>query len=185
MIDWKDITTTGGTDLTKVGERLRLSSSDERKVVVAFTDGEHASNSDLNTSLSSLSTLQHEGCFAQPYFCRVGLPSGNNNSYFSKISDIFAGSFYDHDSVEEFCNKVSLNIPYLLESNIPLILTVDGMDITIRQQDAQPDIHITNQTVSSGDSIMHRGVRSGVVLEEIQRLEAEIARLKLEAERKK
>lgn len=184
-IEWKDIVATGGTDLTKVGDRLKLSSLDERKVVVAFTDGEHTSGSDLKASLSTLSTMQHDGSFAQPYVCRVGLSNKENTPYFSEISKIFDGAFYEHDSVEEFCNKVSLNIPYLLESNIPLILTVDGMDITIRQQDAQPDIHITNQTVSSGDSIMHRGVRSGVVLDEIQRLEAEIARLKLDSERKK
>ena len=186
QISWKDIVPSGGTDLTKVGERLKLSSPDEHKVVVAFTDGEHESTkSDLNTSLLSLSALQHEGCFAQPYFCRVGVSSDNAKSYFSKISDTFAGSFYNHDSVEEFCKKVSSKIPYLLESNIPLILTLNGTDVTIRQQDAKPDIHITTQTVSTGDSIMHQGIRRTVVPTEIERLEAQIAALKLEAEQAK
>lgn len=179
-IYWKNIGTGGGTDLTKVGERLKLSNPDERKVVVAFTDGEHTSSTDLSTSLSSISKMQHEGCFAQPYFCRVGLPSSDNTSYFSKVSSAFAGSFYDHDSIDEFCQKVSSKIPHLLESNVPLILTVDGIDITIRQQDAKPDIHTTTQTVSSGDAIMHRGVRGIVdVSTEIERLEAQIAALKL------
>jgi len=69
-ISWKNIGTGGGTDLTKVGDRLKLSNPDERKVVVAFTDGEHTSSkSDLGASLSSISKMQHEGCFAQPYFC--------------------------------------------------------------------------------------------------------------------
>jgi uncharacterized protein YegL len=185
-IPWKDIGVTGGTDLTKVGDRLKLSNPDERKVVVAFTDGEHASTSDLNASLETVSKMQHEGCFAQPYFCRVGLPSSNNTSYFSKISSTFSGSFYEQDSIEEFCKKVTSNIPYLLESNIPLILTVDGVDITIRQQDAKRDIHTTTQEVRQGDSIMHQGIR-GIVsteverleAEEIKRLEAQLAELKL------
>lgn len=183
-IYWKDIGTSGGTDLTKVGERLKLSSPDERKVVVAFTDGEHQSKSDLAASLESMSEMQHEGSFAQPYFCRVGLASNNNASYFEKVSNAFAGSFYDHDSIDGFCQKVSSKIPYLLESNIPLILTLNGTDVTIRQQDAKPDIHTTTQTVGTGDSIMHRGVR-GVVATEIEKLEAQIERLKLEAEQKK
>lgn len=176
---WKNISINGGTDLTKVAQRLSLSSPDERKVVVAFTDGEHESNSDLDGSLSSLSMLQHEGSFAQPYFCRVGVASDKNTSYFSKISNTFAGSFYDHDSVEDFCTKVSSNIPYLLESNTPLILTLNGVDVTIRQQDAKPDVHVTNQTVGNEDAIMHRGIRGIVdVTSEIQRLEAQIAALK-------
>jgi len=160
---------------------LRLSSPDERKVVVAFTDGEHQSESDLTASLESMSEMQHEGSFAQPYFCRVGLPSNDNASYFEKVSKAFAGSFYEHDSIDGFCQKVTSKIPYLLESNIPLILTVDGVDITIRQQDAKPDIHTTDQTVSAGDAIMHRGIRGNVdVRTEIERLEAQIAALKLQ-----
>lgn len=110
----------------------------------------------------------------------MGLPSDDNTSYFSKVSSAFAGSFYEHDNVAEFCQKVSSKIPYLLESNVPLILTVDGVDITIRQQDAKPDIHTTTQTVGSGDAIMYRGVRGIVdVSTEIERLEAQIAALKL------
>jgi hypothetical protein len=183
---WKKIVADGGTDLTKVGDRLKLSTPDERKVVVAFTDGQHYSTSDLNVSLSDLSAMQHEGSFAQPYFCRVGLANPENTPYFSKISSAFAGSFYEHDSIGDFCKKVTSNIPYLLESNIPLILTIDGVDITIRQQDAKPDIHTTTQTVHQGDSIMHQGIR-GVVsteverleAEEIKRLEAQLAELKL------
>ena len=185
VIDWKNITAKGGTDLTKVGDRLKLSSPDERKIVVAFTDGRHESNSDIDASLESLSALQHEGNFAQPYLCRVGVETLENTPYFAKISEIFDGSFYEHDTIDEFCKKVSSSIPYLLESNIPLILTVDGMDITIRQQDANPDIHMTTQTVGTGDSIMRQGIRRTVVPTEIERLEAQIAALQLEAEKAK
>lgn len=159
-ITWLNLATDGGTDLTKVGERMSLSSLDERKLVIAFTDGEHKkSPTDLNKSFKKLQEMQHNGTFAQPYFCRVGVRSEANSAYFSKISRIFDGSFKDHDNIDDFCRTVTSNIPYLLESNSPLVITLDGEDITIRQQDAHADIHVTSQIVKQGDAILHKGIR--------------------------
>ncbi len=166
-ITWTNVRGDGGTDLTKVGERMHLSSLDERKIVVAFTDGEHESSSDLNESYTKLQEMQREGSFAQPYFCRVGVKSNANSAYFSKISEIFAGSFKDHGSIDEFCRTVALNIPYLLESNTPLVLTLNGENITIRQQDAKPDIHETSQVVEQGDAILYKGFRQYVSNESV------------------
>lgn len=157
---WNDIVSDGGTDLTHVGNRMRLSTPDERRVVIGFTDGCHeSSKSDIHESFRKLRELQHQGSFAQPYLCRIGAGGARSDEYFSNISKIFAGSFCEDDSIGGFCEKVSRAIPELLVSTEPLVLTIGGLDVTLRLKDANPDIHTTIQTLTEGDSAVFQGVR--------------------------
>jgi hypothetical protein len=45
---------------------------------------------------------------------------------------------------------------------VPIILTLNGQDVTIRQPDAYADIHTTTQILKKGDSVLHKGVRQTV-----------------------
>lgn len=160
MIQWREISTTGDTDLTKIHDRLAASTQSEHKVVVAFTDGMHNHGPDLNESLKSLEELRKTGNFAQPYLCSVGEGNKVDLTYFKRISEIFAGAFDHHQNIHQFCNKLADDIPNLLESNIPLVITIDGQDVTVRLQDSKPDIHITSQTVREGDALTYQGARA-------------------------
>ena len=44
-------------------------------------------------------------------------------------------------------------------STEPLVLTIGGLDVTLRLKDANPDIHTTIQTLTEGDSAVFQGVR--------------------------
>jgi hypothetical protein len=162
-IRWTNIVADGGTDLTNVGKLLKLANQDERKAVVAVTDGVHEAKSSLDNGLEEVRRLHSAGLIAEPFFHRVGVKNSQNDAFFPKIASISAGSFDEQASMEQFCQKVTSKIPQLLESNTPIILSFGGEAITIRQPDAKPDVHTTQQTVSIGSVVTHRGVEHFVV----------------------
>lgn len=162
-IQWSSIAPAGGTDLTKVGNLLRLEHPDERKVVVAFTDGKHEAESSIEANMSELKRLQQSGLFADLNFHRVGVKDSQNDKYFPQVSAIFAGSFEEQNTIEQFCQKVTSRIPYLLESSTPIILSLGDEKITVRVPDAHPDIHTTERTVNVASVVTHRGVEHFIV----------------------
>ena len=155
--NWRNIQASGRTDLTHVADRLRIAEG-ENKVVIAFTDGEHTESKDrLNDSYRNLRTLQASGTFAQPFLCRVA--AGDKPlEYFQTIADIFQGSYSQQNDIDSFCSEVSKNIPEILVSKEPLVMTLNGLKVVVWQENAHPDIHMTDQTVHNRDTIMHRGV---------------------------
>jgi hypothetical protein len=156
-INWEKINPKNGTNLTLVGEKLILGGPDEKKVVVAFTDGKHTASDSIKESMETLKQKNKKGELAKPYFCRVGVNEGDE--YFSDISSTFAGEFFEQANIDQFCSVISSSIPSLLESSTPIILSMESSSLTVRQQDVNPDIHTTTETVSSGSTITHRGVK--------------------------
>lgn len=160
---WENISASGLTNLAVIGDRLSLNNPEEKKVVVAFTDGEHTTeNITLPDCFKTLKELQHKGMFAQPYLCAVGQSATGSKKFFSGISQIFAGAVEEHKDISAYCKWVSSQIPSLLESNTPIVLTLNGENITIRQKDGQPDIHVTTQILQNGDTVVHKGKKSVV-----------------------
>lgn len=82
------ITTTGGTDLTLI-ESLLTEKATQRKLGLAFTDGEHTSSkSSLTASIARMKSLVQTGKFAQARLCKVG---GYSSTYFIEVAEIFGG----------------------------------------------------------------------------------------------
>ena len=98
-----------------------------------------------------LKKLQKSGSFAQPFLCKVG---EGTEDFFKNIAEIFSGSYSKEDTIEECWKKVSAAIPDLLESKVPLVLTISGNNEVVWLGNSENSIHTTSQIVGNNDEIV-------------------------------
>lgn len=110
--------------------------------------------------LAELRTIQTSGNFAQPYLCNVG--AAMNQGYFGVISKLFAGSYHQTNTVEEFFKGISMEMSSLLRAKKVFVLTMNGLLITIRQADDRPGLYTTSHIVHHANQIISNGVQMTV-----------------------
>ncbi|NCP61710.1 MAG: VWA domain-containing protein [Alphaproteobacteria bacterium] len=185
----------GGTDLTLIEDSL-VTKANERKVLVAFTDGNHQSPSNLSTSMEKMRDLVRSGKpFAKPKLCKVG---GESSVFFEKVADIFGGSYSTESNISGFCGSVISEMTQLMISRTNLVFQLAGENVVVKwARNDLPGIFSVSQRVNEGDSIISNGITylvdQSVVnygdetivltpeeerLAKIQALEEELSRLK-------
>ncbi len=146
----------GGTDLTLIEDSL-LTKENERKVLVAFTDGNHQSSSNLTTSMEKMRVLVRSGKpFAKPKLCKVG---GKSNDFFEEVADIFGGSYSTESNIGGFCGSVISEMTELMISRTNLVFQLAGENVVVKwARNDVPGIFSVSQKVSEGDSIISNGI---------------------------
>lgn len=150
---WKDIEIGGGTDLMPIGDLLPIKKGENsHRIVVAFTDGEHAIyDKPLDANYySSLKDLQNSGSFVQPFLCKVGPGS---DAFFQRMAQIFSGAYSKENTINDCIERVTQAIPSLLVSKEPLVLTINGNNQVIWLANDQPGMQTSTLTVHEQDTI--------------------------------
>jgi hypothetical protein len=175
--EWVDMRIGGMTDLTPIGRRLKIEDGENpNKVVLAFTDGDHNSDSNLLDSVyfKKLKDLQNSGVFARPFLCKVG---GGSDNFFKEVASIFSGSYSKENNIADFIERVSRDIPSLLESKKPFVLSIDGHNKVVWHGDANPGMQTTTETIGNKDFIIQGEFKAVVDVPPIETKEQKKARL--------
>jgi hypothetical protein len=177
------IDTEGSTDLTLI-EPLLEESNHERKMVIAFTDGDHTANKDLLTaSIARMHNLIRTGKIAQARLCKVGT---TKSDYFARVAAIFGGTYATDSSIQDFFSTIIAQIKYLMRAKSALVLELAGAGVAVAEwmPDDVVGIFSSKQIVGEGSSIKFKGETTVVDkpeaarLEKIAELEAQLAALK-------
>lgn len=146
----------GGTDLTLIEGSLETK-KDERKILVAFTDGDHQSSSNLSDSMGNMRDLVKSGKpFAKPKLCKVG---GDSSKFFQEVAGIFGGSYSTEDNMGLFCGSVISEMADLMISRTNLVFKLAGEHVVVKwMRNDLPGIFAVPQKVKEGDSIVSNGV---------------------------
>ena len=146
----------GGTDLTLIEDSL-VTKGNERKVLVAFTDGEHQSSSNLNTSMGKMRDLVISGKpFAKPKLCKVG---GESSGFFEEAASIFGGSYSTESDMSTFCGSVISEMTDLMISRTNLVFKLAGEHVVVKwARNDLPGIFSVPQKVKKGESILSNGI---------------------------
>ncbi len=182
-----EIPVRGETDLTLI-EPLLNELDNERKLVIAFTDGEHTMQSkNLPDSIARMRKLVATGKFAQVRLCKVGQLK---STYFDQVAAIFGGQYSTEDNVQQFFTTITEELKSLMRAKSPLVVQLAGQDVTVVEwiPDDEPGVYQSKQVVSEGASVKFKGVQQKVekpAVDQtalIKKLETTLAELK-EAQR--
>ncbi len=153
------------TDLTCIEPSLYLEGDDQRKTVVAFTDGVHNLGQEkLNQSFCCIESKVRTGKFAQPMLVAVGTNLGD---YFNQISEITGGKCYTQQDMPAFFELLGQNIQDLVRSKAPLVFELQGqkMQMQLHTEWVYSDvagIFESQQKVRPGDSVKYEGQKYSV-----------------------
>ncbi len=160
---WKNLVIRGGTDLTLVAKMIPSQAGDGPRVVVGFTDGEHACpSSSLKQSMTDLTVCQGSGSFARPRLCRVGPKTTESDKFFGSVARVFDGAYDEHQEIGSFCAKISRDASSLLQIRTPVVLDLSGTRVVLWQPDDEAGLYQAPHTVRAGSAITHHGVTSTV-----------------------
>lgn len=153
---FRPLAVSGGTNLGHIASSIPLRDGESSKAVVAFTDGDHASQEKLDNAIEALKLAQQRGRFALPRLFRVGAGSAGSGKFFGDMSSIFAGSSALSGSIDDFCATLLSDIADISRPKTSLSLQRAG---TVRVNWVpidRPGLFRTGVTVREGDSIVDR-----------------------------
>ena len=155
---FRDLITSGSTNLGHIVRSIPLKEDEQSKTVVAFTDGRHESNESLDFAFEALKAAQIKGRFALPRLFRVGLGSKESEKFFKDMAAAMSGFSSYSDSIEAFCQDLVKDIADISRPRSALSLQREGLTVSVNWIPVdRPGLFKTSaMVIKDGDSIVDR-----------------------------